>query len=317
MRRLPLRHQPADGFAPGRETTVGWRDSRALLALQAGLLLAMAAAVVTRSWSDYPWLGWSLIAAPAAVWSVELGQARDRRWWFVYVFGIFLYTILRSYADETGIPIRTGYVLRFDRWLPGPEPVGWLQARWFNPADLDWLDYAAVATHWSFFVAPHLAAVLIFIFRRSLFPRYAALVVGIMWVGLLLFYLVPTTPPWLAAQEGVLPGVSRVMDFVGGRVNGQTYTQFYASLAEPNSVAAMPSIHMAVTFALFLFAASYAPRWLAALLLLYSALMSFALIYLGEHYAADEAVGMAAAFLTWLAIRRWWPAPPRAKPQRW
>lgn len=282
-----------------------------LLVLQSLLLLAMTATVATRLWSDYAWLGWALIGATAAAWSVELRQARERRWWFVYVFGIFVYTILRSYADETFIPARTEYVIRLDEWLPGPEPVRWLQQRWFDRDNLDWLDYGAVAVHWSFFVTPHLGAVLVFLYRRALFPRYAALVVGTMWLGLVLFFVVPTTPPWLASQEGELPGVERVMDFVGGNVNEDTYNDFYASLGEPNSVAAIPSIHMAITFAMFLFALRYERKWLAGVLLAYSAVMALALMYLGEHYAADELVGLACVLVVWAAIRRWWPEPNR------
>src|SRR5690606_27638969 len=116
-----------------------------------------------------------------------------------------------------------------------------------------------------------------FLFRRPLFPRYAFVMVATMYAGLVLFFLVPTTPPWLAGLSGDLPGAVRIMDFVGERVAPGTYETAYASLGEPNSVAAMPSIHMAVTFVLFLWSRVYLPR-IAPWMLVYSLLMGAALV---------------------------------------
>ncbi len=285
-------------------------DSRALLAAQATALLVLAITVATRYWHDHPWLGVLLLAVTCGLAVPEFTRQRARRWWFVYVAGIFAYTLLRALADETAIPVRTGYVIDFDRWLGlGTDPVTRLQDRFFSVNDVSALDVAAVATHWSFFIAPHLAAVLIFVYRRPLFPQYAALLVATMYAGLLLFFLVPTSPPWLAGEQGALPGVVRIMDFVGGKVDGTTYQDLQASLGEPNSVAAMPSIHMAITFAMFLWARVYVPR-AAWPLLGYTLVMGVALVYLGEHYVLDLLVGAGCALVCFLLTRRFVHAPP-------
>src|SRR6185437_3143512 len=144
--------------------------------------------------------------------------------------------------------------------------------------------------------------VMVFIWRRDLFPRYVLLVVGTMYAGLLLFFLVPTTPPWLAARAGDLQAF-RIMDFVGGKVDGDTYRNFSTSLGEPNSVAAMPSIHMAVTFAMYLWSREHA-RKAAPWLLLYTAIMGFSLVYLAEHYVLDLAVGVLIAYGCHVAVKR-------------
>lgn len=283
---------------------------RLLLALQVALLLTMAATVATRVWQDHAWIGFALVGATVLAWAPELRRQRARRWWFVYVAGIFAYTLLRSYADDTFIPIRTMYVIHIDQAVFfGSDPVVWLQNRLFSPDRVTALDIFAVQVHWSFFIAPHLAGVLIFLWRRELFPRYALLVVGTMYLGLVLFVLLPTTPPWLASQAGLLPHVFRVMDFVGGRVDRDSYQAFYASLAEPNSVAAMPSIHMGVTFAMYLWARDHY-RKLAPWLLGYSAIMGFSLIYLAEHYFADLLVGILCAVVCYWMTRRLVPEPP-------
>ncbi len=274
----------------------------------------MAATVATKLWQDHMWVGFALVGVTLVAWAPELRRSRFRRWWFAYIAGIFVYTLLRAYADETLVPIRTVYVIDIDKFFFfGTDPVVWLQDRLFSPTRLTPLDFLAVQVHWSFFLAPHLGAIAIFLWRRELFPRYTVLVVGTMYLGLALFFLLPTTPPWLASQAGQLPGVFRVMDFVGGRVDSETYRTFYASLGEPNSVAAMPSIHMGVTFAMYLWARDHYRR-LAWGLLAYSALMGFSLLYLAEHYVADLTVGIACALVCYWATKRLLPDPLEPEP---
>lgn len=298
----------ADRSATATLASAGSNSSeRLLLAVQTATLLAMAATVATKVWQDHTWFGFLLVGMAALAWAPEVRLRRERRWWFAFVAGIFAYTLLRSLADETAIPTRTTYPIQFDRALFfGTDPVQWLQRQFFAVSEVRFLDIASVALHWSFFIAPYAMAVLVFLFRRERFPQYVALTVGTMYLGLLLFFLLPTAPPWLAAQQGDLDGVYRVMDFVGGTVSADTYQSFYASLGEPNSVAAMPSIHEGVTFAMFLWALSYAKR-LAPWLLIYAILMGGSLMYLGEHYLLDLVGGVACALAAWWLARRFLP----------
>ncbi|GIW13822.1 MAG: hypothetical protein KatS3mg062_1261 [Tepidiforma sp.] len=278
--------------------------------MQAAALIAMTLSVATRTWQDHIWVGGLLVAVAGAAWAPEVRHRRLRSWWFIYVAGIFVYTLLRAFADETAIPVRVTYPIHFDRWLFfGTDPTLWLQHRFFDPRHVGLLDYIAVATHWSFFVAPHALAVGIFLLQRRQFPRFALLMVGTMWLGLLLFFLVPTAPPWFAAEVGQLAGVRRIMDYVGGSLHGSAYSSLYAALGEPNSVAAMPSIHMAVTFAMYLWARRHL-NVLANWLLAYAALMAASLVYLGEHYIADLLAGMVCATVAWFLARRFAPELP-------
>jgi hypothetical protein len=276
-----------------------------LLALQWTALLLMTASLATRSWYHDGWIPLVLLVIATLLWANEL-RAGLRRWWFFYVAGIFLYTLLRSGADNSGFPVRTEYVINIDRWMfRGTEPVVWLQSHMFSPTHIDAFDWLTTQVHWSFFVAPHAVAIAIYIWRRELFPRYAQLVLGVMYVGLIFFYVVPTTPPWLAAQQGAfgVGPVYRVMDFVGGSIDPQAYRSLYSSLGEPNSVAAVPSIHMAVTFAVFLWVRRYF-RPLAPLFLVYSIVMGLSLMHLAEHYAFDVLVGMLCALVVDFALER-------------
>lgn len=223
----------------------------------------------------------------------------------LYVFGLFVYTVLRGFADDTGLPVRTFYVIDIDRALGfGTVPSQWLQRRFFDAGRLNPLDWFAVQVHWSYFLLPHLGALLVYARRRDLFARYVAAILGTFYVGLALYFILPTVPPWLAADNGALPGVARIMDYVGGRMDPSTYRRAYDAIGVPNPVAAMPSLHMGITFTLFLFSRQVSGR-LATLLGVYSGLMAFSLVYLGEHYVADVLMGALVAILVHTAIKRW------------
>ncbi len=279
-------------------------SARLLFGAQILSLLIMTGTMATRWWQDNIVAAFALTAVATALWVPEFTRGRARVWWYVYVAGIFFYTLLRSLADETGVAVQTGYVIGFDKALfLGNDPTLALQQRLFDPGDVSVVDWLAVSTHWSFFVAPHAAAVAVFLLRRELFPRFAVAMVGTWYAGLVLFFALPTTPPWLAGVSGELPGALRVMDFVGGSVSSDTYRKAYETFGEPNSVAAMPSLHMAITFILCLWALEHHRRW-APGLAIYGLLMAFALVYLAEHYVTDVLVGMAVAGVCYAATRR-------------
>ena len=276
------------------------------LAAEVGSLLLLTLAEMTRLWEKHAWTGPLLLLIACLAWLPELRLRRMRTWWFVYVAGIFAYSLLRALADVTGIPVQSLYPLRLDRLLfSGVEPGVWLQQHLHPPSGLSKIDYVAVATHWSFFIVPHALAIGIFVFRRNHFSRYALAMVVTMYVALIFFFLVPTAPPWLAGQWGELPapGLSRVMDLVGASLNAPTYQSAYESLGAANPVAAMPSVHMAITFVVYLWVRQYAPAWRWPCLA-YVAVMAFSLIYLGEHYILDLIAGAACASIVYFATGR-------------
>ena len=100
----------------------------------------------------------------------------------------------------------------------------------------------------------------------------------------------PSAPPWLAAQDGYLGGVTRVL--------GQTINvlpdrldlpSIYRQL-NPNAVAAIPSLHAAYPFLVLLFALRFFGRR-GIVVGLYVLAAWLAVIYLGEHYAIDVILG--------------------------
>ena len=276
-----------------------------------GVLVLMALSLATQFWYGNEWAALALLAAALLLWSPKLRSGASR-WWFVYVAGVFVYTLLRALADDWLFPVRTDYVVNIERALfLGTEPVVWVQSRLFSPTDIDFIDVLATQVHWSFFVIPHALAVAIYIRRPDLFSRYVARILGVQYAGLVLFFLVPTAPPWLAAEYGEIEYVYRVMNFVGRSVDPETYRTLYSALGEPNDVAAVPSIHMAVTVAAFLWVRRFAPTY-APFFALYSVLMAVSLVHLAEHYVFDLLVGTLLAVAADLLLRRVWPDPESA-----
>lgn len=270
-----------------------------------GLMAALGLDLVVGWWTAAPWLHIILAVLSVAIWIPSARRVRYLKYGPLYVLGLYIYTVLRSFADDTGITPKASYVIDIEEKLFfGHVPTVWLQQHLFEPAQIGPLDWLTVQVHWSYFFVPHVAGALVWLFRRELFPRYVFLILGTFYVGLILYFLLPTVPPWMAADYGNLPGVSRVMDYVGGQVDSGTYSRLYDALGVPNPVAAMPSLHMGVTFALYLFARQVSRR-LSWLLLAYSALMAFSLVYMGEHYFIDTLVGMGCALLTYRVYLTW------------
>jgi membrane-associated phospholipid phosphatase len=96
-------------------------------------------------------------------------------------------------------------------------------------------------------------------------------------------------------------------------VGGGTHQSAGAAVGQ-NDVAAMPSLHMAITVVIALFA-WHCNRRLGALGLLYAAGMGFTLVYLGEHYVADVLAGVAFAAGSWFVALRLWHRRAQGQPE--
>jgi membrane-associated phospholipid phosphatase len=94
------------------------------------------------------------------------------------------------------------------------------------------------------------------------------------------------------------------MEAVAYEIGGGLYEASYNVIGESNPIAAMPSIHTAVTV-LLVFPAWYSGRrWFIAALV-YSVLMGITLVYTGEHYVVDVAMGAAVAAYGWATAGFW------------
>jgi hypothetical protein len=186
-------------------------------------------------------------------------------------------------------------------------------------------DRVLVWAHWVWFMVPHGSLVYIMLRHRFRFDRSAVLTYAVFDIGAMIYWILPTAPPWYAAAHG-----GRGHDFNGRLLvrstsNGTSqdiavrrmmveYGEFFwkdgwgplYSVFGGNPLAAMPSLHFATSMMAAQLLSETGPV-VGTLAWGYTATLGFALVYLGEHYVVDLLAG--AALTT--AVRR---AAPRATP---
>ncbi len=272
-------------------------------------------------------LGWGLdsiafapIVGAAVLASFLLGSRRGAGGLLAaYFVGLAFFTQLRDAADETGLAALSAYVIDWELWMfGGIAPSAWLQSRIGGVGpDPGWVAYLSAVVHWLWFIFPHAAVVGAFLFARRHAPRVILTMTAVFYLGVALYYLVPTVPPWMAAEQGLLDGVVRAMHSVGPAILGESfYNGAFEAMAEPNPSAAMPSLHFAASFVVVFIGLVLRSRVLVALALAYSLLLAFALVYLAEHYVADILAGAAVALAAFLAVelsRSAWRAAERRR----
>jgi membrane-associated phospholipid phosphatase len=164
------------------------------------------------------------------------------------------------------------------------------------------LDKVLVWAHWSWFMVPHGSLAYLLVCHPRRFPRAATMTYAVFDIGAMIYWVLPTAPPWYATSEAGRqaghPAVRRMMVEYGEYFWRDGWGPLY-SVFGGNPLAAMPSLHFATSTMAALLLAESGPI-AGALGWGYAATLGFALVYLGEHYVADL---LAGAALT-AAVRR-------------
>src|SRR5215211_2762622 len=290
--------------APGRLRWTRIRPTRGL-AVRIGLAAILILIAVLTNLS---FLGWGLFVL-FAILVVPLGRARSFAVAFVPYSAVwFVFTALRSLADETALAdaLNTD-VGSLERRIFGQLPSIMLQDRLYDPRHLHWYDYLCTFVHWSYFIIPHVVAIRTWYKDPKLFRHYLGALTLLLAFGLCVYFLIPSRPPWDTPEVLDSPSqsfVRRVMTPVGEQLGGGLYQASYNVIGESNPWAAMPSIHMAITFLLVFPLFRWGKRWGYAGLV-YAAMMGFSLIYLGEHFFLDVVTGALISTYSWYAAGTW------------
>jgi membrane-associated phospholipid phosphatase len=116
-------------------------------------------------------------------------------------------------------------------------------------------------------------------------------------IGVIFYWVIPTAPPWWAAMRGRLDQgrttgpLRRMMVEYGEQFWGPRWDGLYDVLGG-NPLAAMPSLHFATSLMGAHLLSEMGPV-AGAVGRMYAATLGLALVYLGEHYAADLLAGAA------------------------
>lgn len=211
--------------------------------------------------------------------------------WIPFLFILISYDFLRGFADNLSTRVNFHDLLLADKILfAGIIPTQTLQEHFYNAGRVQWYDVLATIFYFLHFALPLGFGYLLWLFQRDRFRQFVIGILLLSYAGWLTFLVFPSAPPWLAAQEGLLPGVSQILnDSLALFPAALELPTIYHRL-NPNPVAALPSMHAAYPFLVLLFAWQFFGRK-ALFFLIYVLAAWISFVYLGEHYVIDILVG--------------------------
>jgi membrane-associated phospholipid phosphatase len=191
--------------------------------------------------------------------------------------------------------VRVAYPIAIDTALGlGATPTIRLQRAFARPGAINRFERVLVWCHWLWFLVPHASVIFVLVRDPDRAVAAAARMYAVFDLGAVFYWTVPTAPPWWAASEGRLEAaehlhVRRMMIEYGEQFWGSRWTGLYSVLGG-NPLAAMPSLHFATSLMAAHLLAEVGPV-AGAIGWAYASTLGLALVYLGEHYAADLLVG--------------------------
>ena len=221
--------------------------------------------------------------------------------WIPVLLLLFGYECLRGIVPFLTKNVYIWPMIRADVLLFGYLPTIKLQAVLFDGITLHWYDYVAVTLYISHFVIPWVIAFVFWMYDRKIFKEYTAAFLVVSYLAFFTFIIFPAMPPWMASNEGYIPPLKKIMDQVmvsfAHPIDVPSVYRFFGA----NLVAAVPSLHAAYPWLIFIFILKKS-RKLSLLALPYVAGVWFAVVYLGEHYVVDVFAGFVYASVTYLTI---------------
>jgi hypothetical protein len=278
--------------------------------------------------------------------AASIGQGRRMlyviRDWLPFASVLVAYDLSRGAATLIGRPTLWHWQVDVDRWMFfGTVPTVWLQERLKLPYP-PWWEIAISTVYMSFFILPYVVAAVLWLRDREEWKAFVRLFVGLSFVALIIYALLPAAPPWAAArctaadvaggpsgpgcmfrpargvpdggllgamqstQDGANGWVERIVGRGWGKLNLHSASALIdQGQASVNLVAAIPSLHAALTAAVAAFLWTRVERRWRPLLVTYVLVMAFTLVYTAEHYVVDILLGWALAAIVVRVINRY------------
>ncbi len=290
---------------------LGQRNERLLMLALLGYALLVLVIMFGRGLAITP----DVLAVAFGLTAVLLGRGRlFLRDWIPFVALLLAYELMRGIADDTGLGVHVSDMVVADRLVSfGLIPTQVLQDALRPAGDVDPIAIGATVVYMLHFALPLVTGYVLWMWRRPQFYDFVGALILLSLAGFVTYLLVPAAPPWWAANAGVIDGpdgtpvlaylkpaafetLAETLGFDGAYL----YSFAFAGV-NPNLVAAFPSLHVAYPFLAFLVLRRAFGRigWLA---LGYTVLVSFSVIYTGDHWIVDAFAGVAYAYVAFYAI---------------
>ena len=193
-------------------------------------------------------------------------------------------------------PVLTQYVIHLEKQLFGQIPSVFLQNILLDksePLSLSWLEKTLTFIHGTHYIAFLFVGFIIWIYKKQSFREYKLAFYLLVSSGISLYFLIPTTPPWIAYE--LFEAVPELIHF-----NTEIYNMHIPDLTSKfgtNPVAAMPSLHTAFPLLCAFLLFKYF-RWKSWPFLVYTTAVLFTIVYTGDHYFIDIIAGAILALLS-------------------
>jgi hypothetical protein len=219
--------------------------------------------------------------------------------WLPMVALLVMYELLRDLAPLVGAPARD--LFGIDQWLSGGRQATLvLQSALYRPASTGPLDVVASAVYFMHFVLPAAVGLWLWLGDRSRYRAFAATLLVACCLAFVTYVAFPTQPPWLAHPQDV----HKVIDETIGKLGLPGWLVGFYRDRDYNVDAAFPSLHAAFPLVATVHAWAHSRR-LGVLLGVWTLVVWFSVVYLGEHNVIDVMGGVAYA-TTAVVIVAWW-----------
>ncbi|MGO8686262.1 MAG: phosphatase PAP2 family protein [Candidatus Dormibacteria bacterium] len=210
------------------------------------------------------------------------------------------YAAMAPVVHHGGVSPQVVPLVRVETWLfAGHDPSEVLQHAVGGTA-LHVLAVAATSVYFSFFALPVVVGLALWLRDATQYLRFVTALLGMAVVAYVTFLLVPTAPPWYAAEQHALSGVT---DLIRSQHTLPAAVSPLYSRLDPNPAAAFPSLHAAFPFLGWLAMRRSYPSgsWI---ILGWFLLIAASVVFLGEHYVIDVVAGALLATAAWAVMTR-------------
>ncbi len=218
--------------------------------------------------------------------------------WIPFLLILLSYDFLRGLTPLLHLNVNYWAAINFDKFFFGQVPTITLQHALFNPNHLNWYDYLASIFYFLHFALPLAFGYILWLINKDQFRRFTTGLLVLSYSAWATYLIFPAAPPWLASQNGFIPHLDKILNFTLSAFPAKNLPTVYAAF-NPNDVAAVPSLHAAYPFLVFLFSLKFFGKK-ALWFIPYLIGIWWSIVYLGEHYVFDVITGIIYAAFSFI-----------------